>query len=226
MKNTIIHFKRFKHSSISFALLVLLALFTLSTLTFATPNPQEVKDLKDKFQAVCGWLSINGTRIEEPIVKGNDNARYLRFNYQEQRASAGAVFMDFRNLGQFYDTHMALYGHYMESGTLFHDLHLYKEAEFFAENPILTVVGLREKQTYQIVSVRIVDADDYYLVLDLKDEALEAYIKYVNRNSKYPIPLPDISAKSTQRSLKMITLVTCSYEFDNARLLIHAIAGR
>jgi sortase B len=164
-----------------------------------------------------GWIEIGGTSIDDPLVKGLDNEHYLNYDYLDKRNSAGALFLDYRNQGNFYDNHMVIYGHYMQNGTKFHDLHLYKDKEFLENNSIITLKGLRETKEYEIVSVQIVSAYTYYLILDLVDEGLEEYIKAMNRASIHEVNI------EKKKDLKLLTLVTCTYEFDNARLLIHAI---
>lgn len=163
-----------------------------------------------------GWLKINGTSIDEPIVQGDDNAHYLEYDYTGAKNYAGAVFLDYKNQGNFYDNHMSLYAHYMEDGTMFHDLHKYKVEDFLAEYPVITLSGLRETKEYEIFSVHVVSAYDYYLYLNLSDDALKEYAKHFKRVSMHDrsVSFPD--------DLKILTLVTCTYEFENARLLIHA----
>jgi sortase B len=163
-----------------------------------------------------GWLKINGTSIDEPIVQGDDNAHYLEYDYTGAKNYAGAVFLDYKNLGNFYDNHMSLYAHYMEDGTMFHDLHKYKEEDFLTDYPVITLSGLRETKEYEIFSVHIVSAYDYYLYLNLSDDALKEYAAHFKRVSMHDRTV------SFPNDLKILTLVTCTYEFENARLLIHA----
>jgi len=82
-----------------------------------------------------GWLTIPGTSIDEPIVQGNDNAHYLEYDVTNTKSIKGAVFLDYKNQGNFYDNHMSLYAHYMEDGSMFHDLHKYKEKDFLEAYP-------------------------------------------------------------------------------------------
>lgn len=163
-----------------------------------------------------GWLKINGTSIDEPIVQGDDNAHYLEYDYTGVKNYTGAVFLDYKNQGNFYDNHMSLYAHYMEDGTMFHDLHNYKSEDFLTEYPVITLSGLRETKEYEIFSVHIVSAYDYYLYLNLSDDALKEYAEHFKRVSMYD------KTVSFPKDLKILTLVTCTYEFENARLLIHA----
>ena len=117
---------------------------------------------------------------------------------------------------------MAIYGHYMTNGTIFHDLHKFKSLEFYETYPMITISGLHETYTYEIFSVHIVSADDYYLYFDLTDEWLIEYAKHFERLSMHDKPLQNPVILENPEQLRIITLVTCTYEFDNARLLIHA----
>ena len=47
--------------------------------------------------SIIGWIRINDTEINQPIVQGEDNGYYLRHNYRGEYATAGSVFMDYRN---------------------------------------------------------------------------------------------------------------------------------
>lgn len=174
---------------------------------------EEYRNLTSDF---VGWLTIDGTNIDQPLVQGPNNDHYLGVDYLGNKSSAGSLYIDYRNLGNFYDTHMSIYGHYMRNGTMFHDLHLYKDADFLAEHPFITVYGLREAYQYEIFSVQIVSGATYYLYFDMTDEMLVDYADYLWRGS--------IHKKQPQypKDLRLLTLVTCTYEFDNARLLIHA----
>jgi len=43
-----------------------------------------------------GWLKIDGTNIDFPIVRGNDNEKYLTTTFKGEENILGAVFMDYR----------------------------------------------------------------------------------------------------------------------------------
>lgn len=166
----------------------------------------------------AGWITVEGTTIDAPIVQSVDNEYYLIHDYTGARNITGAIYMDYKNLGNFYDNHISLYGHYMTDGTIFHDLHYFKDQAFFENNDTITIHGLRESKEFVIFSVHVVSAYTYYLYLDLEDEALLEYAKHFKRLSmfKRDVTFP--------KDLQLLTLVTCTYEYDNARILIHAFA--
>jgi len=183
-----------------------------TTEDYVSPFSEYIKQNKD----FVGWISIEGTTIDAPIVQSVDNEYYLIHDYTGARNISGAIYMDYKNLGNFYDNHMSLYGHYMTDGTIFHDLHEYKDQAFFEKNNTIVIEGLRESKEFEIFSVHIVSAYSYYLYLNLEDDALLEYAKHFERMSMFDkeVEFP--------KDLKLLTLVTCTYEFENARILIHA----
>ena len=164
-----------------------------------------------------GWLKINGTHIDMPLVQSVDNDHYLEYDYKNQFSFAGSLYYDYRNQTNFKDRHAVIYGHYMKDGTMFHDLHAFKDENFYKENNLIELYGLPQAHRYEIFSVQIVSADTYTLNLPKDDDALEGYVQDLLAHSlfkkEYEFP----------EELKLLTLVTCTYEFDNARLLIHAV---
>ncbi len=174
------------------------------------PFEKESEDL-------IGWLKINGTSIDAPLVKGPDNEHYLNHTYQNEPSKEGAIYADYRNQGDFKDRHMAIYGHYWRDGTMFHDLHFYKDQSFAHKHPIITLSSKYASKNYHIVSIQIVSANTYYLIIDHDAKSMSPYIDFLKSGSIFDIN----GMPFTNQNL--LTLVTCTYEFDNARLLIHAL---
>lgn len=184
--------------------------------------PRPFTDYLERSSDFVGWIKIDGTNIDAPLLRYTDNDFYLNHDIDLRPSSAGSIYIDYKNLGNFYDAHMAIYGHYMEDGTIFHDLHRYKSAAFYENYPLITISGLHETYVYEIFSVHIVSAYDYYLYFDLADEWLIEYAKHFKRQSMHEKALVKPELLENPEQLKLLTMVTCTYEFDNARLLIHA----
>ena len=175
---------------------------------------QKYIDLNDDFK---GWLSIDGTVIDHPVVQTINNNYYLEYTFEGEKSKSGAIYFDYRNKCNFYDNHTVIYGHYMLDGSMFHDLHHYKDEAFFLEHPYIVLQGLRETKTYEIFSVHIVSAYTYYLRLGLEDALMPEYAAHFKRLSLHQ---KDIVIPKNPR---LLTLATCTHEFENARILIHAI---
>ena len=164
-----------------------------------------------------GWLNIEGTNINYPVVRGMDNQKYLTTDFFNKKSDAGALFMDYRNLAQFNDRHTVIYGHYMKDGSMFHNLHLYKEESYHESHDVITLQGLYETRTYEIFSVYIESANDYELNLDALNENYANYLGEIKSRSMFDYEI------SPSLDDNILTLVTCSYEVDNGRMIVHAV---
>jgi len=100
-----------------------------------------------------GWIVVDGTNIDYPIVRGMDNDWYLHHTVTGERNTSGAIFMDHRNDAGFFDPHTLIFGHDMRNGTMFAGLHGFTGDTF----RIYTHNGVLE---YAVFSRRIVAADD------------------------------------------------------------------
>ena len=62
---------------------------------------------------VIAWIRIDDTNINYPVVQGSDNAWFLNRNYKGVFATAGSIFLDYRNTKNFSDSFSIIYGHRM-----------------------------------------------------------------------------------------------------------------
>jgi len=120
---------------------------------------------------VC-WLKIDGTDIDYPVVRGYNNKQYLNTSFHGESNLAGAVFMDYRNTGNFTShkvgeslPHIILYGHNVPGGGIFSDLRKFLDEKFLEENRIITIIVNDQVIEYEIFSARLTDIQDpaYYL---------------------------------------------------------------
>ncbi|MDY0236888.1 MAG: class B sortase [Gudongella sp.] len=165
-----------------------------------------------------GWLQIENTNIDYPVVRAIDNYFYLDKDFLKEDSELGAIFMDYRNIGNFNDRHTAIYGHYTWTGKMFGDLHNYKEELFSNENRIIKFNSLFGEKEFEIFSVYVDSAEDYKLKFDFEDDI--EYLEYLKS-------LNELSIHSFESNLDpdklLLSLATCSYEVSNGRLIVHAI---
>lgn len=115
--------------------------------------------------SIIGWIRINDTEINQPIVQGKDNGYYLRHNYRGEYATAGSVFMDYRNASDFSDDFMIIYGHRMTGHLMFGDVKLFADASFFEEHSGGTIRVGDKLYELHILGYGVIDAwDDLYEV--------------------------------------------------------------
>lgn len=187
-------------------------------------NIQTKNKSKDKYQQLYNenndyklWIKINNTNIDYPVVQGDDNQFYLNHDFYKNPLSSGSIFMDYRNDFE-NDKCIILYGHHMKNKTMFGDLVKFKTESFFKENNLIEIEYKGETYTYEVFSVYVADLnnEDYLKVNFDSDDEFKDYLNYITEKSMYK------SNTSIDIYDKVLTLYTCSYEFEDARTIVHA----
>jgi len=113
-----------------------------------------------------GWIQIEGTSIDYPIVLGKDNNTYLHTTFSGNENYSGAIFMDYRCRAGFDDPVAILYGHNMKDGSMFADLNRYLENGYREAHPKFTITTLDGKtRVYTIYFIKDTDMyDDLYTI--------------------------------------------------------------
>jgi sortase B len=166
-----------------------------------------------------GWIKINDTEINYPVVQAADNAHYLHTNYQGQESVAGAVFMDYRNIirPSLADRHWILYAHNMKNGSMFQNLMRYKQKDFFNTNRTFRFDTLYENSEWEVFAAYISDTKFYFIqTVFNSDRSYLSFIRTCQSKSKFKT---DIVLKADDQ---ILTLVTCTYEIDDARFVVQA----
>jgi sortase B len=166
---------------------------------------------------IVGWIRVPNTRIDYPVVQTKDNEYYLSHSIEKKPSKSGSIFMDYRNNGNGGDRNIILYGHHMKDGSMFKDLMKYKDSEFYREASRIQFSTLYEKAEWEIFSVYITSPDfDYIQTHFFDDEDFETFLEEIQGRSHYPTKV-EVGKEDT-----ILTLSTCTYEFQNARLVVHA----
>ena len=132
----------------------------------ATPAPaapaahiQEVlpayRDLYEQNPDLIGWLTIDGTDIDLPVVQTpGDNEYYLRRGFDRFYAVGGTLFLDERcSVSTDAPTaNWLIYGHNMHDGSMFGQLVRYRDEDFYKAHPTFTFDTLYEGGTWQVVA--------------------------------------------------------------------------
>ncbi len=178
-----------------------------------------------KNQDFVGWINIDGLDISLPIVQGKNNEEYLKKNFEGKTNKYGSIFMNCANKVDRLDYNTTLFGHYMYDSKMFGNLMQYKSAEGYKKAPVIEFNTLFADYKWKVFAVFITngtqEGDDGYLFnyifTDLSsEEAVESFMGEIKQRSIYYPPV-DIAVSD-----KILTLSTCTYEFDEARLVIMA----
>ena len=194
----------------------------LETLPEETPSPYAA--LKEQNEDFYGWLSIEGTEIDYPVMYTPDDPEYyLRRGFDGSYAHGGVPFLDgacFPACG-----HLLIYGHNLNNGTMFAPLLSYADPAFREAHPTIRFDTLEESQTYTIFAAFYYEdaaGGDFspYHYQDLRTEAaFSAYVSGVKTAALYDTGI------TPSYGDELLTLSTCSYHADEGRFLVVAVSN-
>lgn len=163
-------------------------------------------DLKKMNNDVVGWLKVNGTNINYPYVKTDNNTFYLTHSIDKSKNSAGWVFLDYRNNSDNYDKNNIIYAHARVDKTMFGSLKDALTKEWFnkEEEKIIKTSTLTENSIWQIFSVYKINNTTDYLNINFKDE--DEFLKFSNKLKERSIFNFNIDINKDD---KILTLSTC-----------------
>ena len=164
---------------------------------------------------VIGWIYIEGTEINYPVVQGTDNDYYLTHLVDGTRNSSGSIFMDASASSDLTDQHSIIFGHNMKNGTMFAALMNYKDPAFYEEHPEILFLTPTCNYLIRIFSGHIADASVNAWEREFKDIHFSDWLSTVTKQSLF------LSEHQPQSDDLIVSLSTCSYEFNDAKFLLH-----
>ena len=168
-----------------------------------TIRPQ-FHDLLAVNERIVGWISIDNTKLNNPILQADNNDFYLTHNYKNRASRAGSVFMDYRNDALDISRNTILYGHAMKDGTMFGTLKKYLDQDYANAHRTIYVDTLYEGYDVEIFAAYETTIDFYYIETEFKtDEDFMHFIAEVDKRSTIDMNV-DIGPDD-----KIITLSTC-----------------
>ena len=204
------------------------AIYDLNRYDYKTSTAEgylaKFSELKRQNSDLIGWISIDGTEVDNPVYQ-RDNDFYLNHDMNGSVNSYGSLFLD--ELCDIYPSrrtqNQIIYGHNMRYGAMFGTLDEYRDVEYYKDHPTITFDSLWEHNEYKIFAVMITnDTTDStfgysfspYRNNFVNQEDFLLWTEYCKQRSLYNT---DVDIKPDD---EVITLSTCCYDFDEARLIL------
>lgn len=171
-----------------------------------------------------GWIRFDEPSIiNYPVVRGDDNSKYLTQSFTEDDNKLGTIFVNVENKGDFSDQETIIYGHNMHyGGDMFTKLIEYEEEEFCKQHPyfyIYTPDG--NVSTYQVFAAEYVEDDsDIYSVTFADEAAYQNRIDMIRNQSLY-----QTDAEVTTQS-QIVVLSTCTNFAEDQRFVLNGVKIR
>ena len=170
--------------------------------------------LKNKNKDIIAWIYSGGTPINYPIAQAKDNDYYLRRLIDGTYNQAGTIFMDCKNNNDFCDFNTIIYGHNMKNGSMFGTLANYKSQDYYNEHKEMFLCTENNKFKIQIFAGFITSSESDIYVYPKTSNTNKKLIDNALKKSTFSSNV-DVSSED-----KIITLSTCSYDFENARYVL------
>lgn len=191
-----------------------------------TPLPQmDFSGLLARNPDVVGWVTVDGTPVDYPVLQGDDNEFYLRHDLDGEYDVEGIPFADYEcdvEKGR----HLIIYGHNMGEGKSdrFSSLQQYRDPAYYARHPVIQLNTLYGSALYKVAAVCALtartDDPDYFAFneyTDFADDAAEQqYLDEIARRAFYT------TGDYVHADERLLTLCFCTYEMADARMLVMA----
>lgn len=170
---------------------------------------KKYKDIYELNHDFIGWLKIDGTAIDYPVVyTPEDEQEYLRLDFEKNYLIAGTLFLSAKSVPEKPGNNMIIYGHNMKNGTMFSDVLSYKDESFYKTHKYIDFGTIYFENKYEVVAAFKInvnnDGFDYYNHSGvLSEEEFNNYIENCSKLSEYQF---DSKAKYND---ELITLSTC-----------------
>jgi sortase B len=167
---------------------------------------------------IVAWLYGEEGVINYPITHTDNDNYYLEHLFDKSVNSSGCLFLECNNQGDFSDFNSVVYGHNMKNGSMFAGLGNYKGQEYYNAHPTMLLMTPEKNYVVEIFSGYVSNVDDDAWEISFKNnKEKENWIKEVSDKSVFKSKVePSVEDN-------IITLSTCSYEFDNARFVLHGV---
>lgn len=182
-----------------------------------------LKSLQKINKDVVGWITIDGTKIDYPIVIGETNEEYLSKDVYGNYSLSGSIFLDYRNSRKLDDIYSVIFGHHMNGGIMFGSVQKFIDREYFEKNKTGTLYT--EKGVFDLEVIAYIATDAYDpTIYSINKDNLEQQDKLVEYIKRKAINYRQVGLTKYDT---ILCLSTCSTATTNGRdiLMVKVIGG-
>lgn len=163
-----------------------------------------------EIQDCVGWLSIEGTDINYPVMQNKDYSEYyLHRDFYGNYSYSGTPFLDSECNLSVLDNNLVIYAHNMKDGSMFGGLKHYRNKDYLLSHPIITFESANGISEYEIFALLETegDTDTLGILESISIETGEEYenlIEMIRTHTLYDTQL------IPQERKKLCFLITCT----------------
>ncbi len=178
----------------------------------------DLTEIVKQNEDTVGWLIVNNTKVNYPVVQAQDNDFYLKHAFDKSSNIAGWIFADYRDNFDTLNPNIVIYGHSRKDNLMFGSLGNVLNRKWYtnSDNQIIQLSTLKYNTMWQIFSIYKIKAESYYITTDFSsDESYEQFLKTMKERSIYNFGI-DVNTND-----KILTLSTC-YNTTGMRIVVQA----
>jgi len=176
--------------------------------------------LNSKFPGAVAWIKLEDSLLDYPVMQHTDNDRFLRYLPDGTPHRSGSIFLDYRNKNDFTDKSILIYGHETRVGNMFGALKNYRNQAFYEENPVINLYTPYNDHKIILFAGHIAHSVIDHPPLEFEDD--DEFMNYIEHIRSVSVFNSDVEVTADDR---IVSLVTCTYDFSDARLIIVGILG-
>ena len=176
---------------------------------------QKLEGQKEVNEDIIGWITLEDSKIDYPIVKGENNEYYMNHTVLGTENPAGAIFMETLNKDDFSDIVTFVYGHRMKDGSMFGNLKHYTDKEYWEVHREFQISTYQDNRIYEIFSVHRADVTDS--TFQIFFEAGEEYERYLQEQKNVSFYETGVNVSKEDQ---IVILVTCAYDVQTERIVV------
>lgn len=184
----------------------------------------EYEELYNMNSDMVGWIKIEGTKVDYPVMQTPDEADYYLYkDFSEAYSTRGSIYAREQCDINKPSDNITIYGHHMADGSMFAALNAYTDKKAWDNNSLIFFDTLTEHHIYKIFAVFKTSANlgegfSYHQFVDSEDE--DDFDEFVSTCKSLAYYDTGITPKYGD---KLICLSTCEYTLDNGRLVVAAV---
>ena len=187
--------------------------------SYYTKYNQIFEELSNINNETVGWLTVNNTKVNYPVVQHTDNEYYLKHDFTNQKNSLGWIYMDYRNNIYNLSDNTIIWGHNLKGGLMFGTLRYMTNESWYTnpDNHIITFNTKVKNMKWKIFSIYRIPVTNDYLYANFGDrEEYQSFLDMLKNRSIYNFN------QDVTNTDHILTLSTCSIP-NTYRLVIHAV---
>lgn len=174
----------------------------------------------DKLLAInkdtIGWITLDDSAIDYPVVRGADNEFYLHHLFDGEKGNAGTIFMNCHNMPDFTDQNTLLFGHHMRNGAMFAGIEKYRDQDYYEAHPSMALYTPNRDYTVLWFAGFQIQSGSVPIEFATESERA-AYVEKALRKSDFS------STVTVAPEDRLLTLVTCAYSVEDSRYLLMGV---